>query len=789
MKFPGIILIFVLLVGPLSYGQQETLTQTIRGKVIDHDTQQPLPGATVLITNSDPQKGTSTDVEGNFRLKQVPVGRKDIQVSYVGYEKKTLRNLILKSGKELVLTVELEENVEEIEGVVVKAYQKDEPRNEMAKVSARSFTVEETEKYAGSWGDPSRMAQNYAGVMSAGDQRNDIIIRGNPPISLLWRLEGMNIPNPNHFGALGATGGPVSILNNNVLANSDFFTGAFPAEYGNALSGVFDLQMRNGNNEKREYLGQIGFNGFELGAEGPFSKDSKASYLVNYRYSTLSLMEKLNLNTGVGAVPEYQDLSFNLNIPTKKGNLSVFGIGGLSFIELDNEKRDSTTHSYNTFEGTKTRNGSDMGTIGVSYLHFLNENSRIKTGLNYSINRVTTTVDSIATETRDEKMYYHENNTQQKIGMYNKFISKIDPANILEVGFNIENYMTRYIDSAYSTKYNNYVKQLDVNKNNLMLYQTYGQWEHKFTNNISLVSGVNFEYFGYNKTWSLEPRFQFEWELNNKQAVNAGYGYHSQLQPLFLYFVQTRVGEDQYIKTNTDMDFTNSNQWVVGYTYSFNPNLRLKAEAYYQKQRDIPVTQYDSYFSLANYGSSFHLTRVDSLVNQGTSRNYGLDITFEKFFSKNYYFLLTASIFDSKYKGSNDKLTNTAFNNNYVVNALAGYEHSINKKSTLALNIRLVSAGGKRYTPIDLEASRAEDEAQYIEDQAYSRQFKNYFRLDGRLSYKRDGKNITQEWALDITNLTDHKNVFSRSYSQSTNSIQTEYQQGFFPMLFYKIHF
>jgi len=783
----SILLIFLFSIE--SYGQEKNLTQTIRGKVIDKDTQQPLPGATIFITNLESQKGTSTDTEGNFRLENVPVGRININVSYVGYRNKTLRNLILKSGKELVLNIELEENVEEIDEVVVKAFKKDEPRNEMAKVSARSFTIEETEKYAGSWGDPSRMAQNYAGVVAAGDQRNDIIIRGNPPTGLLWRLEGMNIPNPNHFGALGATGGPVSILNNNVLSNSDFFTGAFPAEYGNALSGVFDLKMRNGNNQKREYTGQVGFNGFELGAEGPFSEDSKASYLVNYRYSTLSLMEKLNLNTGVGAVPEYQDLSFKVNIPTKKGKISMFGIGGLSFIELDNEERDSSNHSYNTFEGTKTRNGSDMGTVGVSYLHFLNKKSRIKSGINYSINRVTTTIDSVATEEQEKKLFYHENNTQQKIGIYNKYTNKINPANILEIGVNIENFMTSYIDSTYSSKYANYVKQLDIEKNSLMLYQGYGQWEHKFSNTLSLYSGLNFEYFDYNNSWSLEPRFNFEWELNNKQSLTAGYGNHSQLQPLFLYFVQTRIGKNQYIKTNTDLDFSNSNQWVVGYSYSFNPNLRLKAEGYYQQQYNIPVTEYESDFSLANYGASFHLTRIDSLVNEGTSRNYGLDFTFEKFFSKNYYFLLTASVFDSKYRGSNEKLTNTAFNNNYVVNALAGYELPLNEKETLAFNIRIVNAGGKRYTPIDLEESIEENETRYKEDKAYSNQFKDYFRLDGRISYKKDSKNVTQEWALDFTNLTDHKNIFSRSFNKTTNSIQTEYQQGFFPMMFYKIHF
>ena len=322
-----------------------------------------------------------------------------------------------------------------------------------------------------------------------------------------------------------------------------------------------------------------------------------------------------------------------------------------------------------------------------------------------------------------------------------------------------------------------------------MLYQMYGQWEHRLNQNFTLYGGINLEYFGYNDSWSLEPRFNFEWELSENHSISGGYGYHSQLQPLFLYFVQTRTGKEQYLKTNKNLDFTNSNQWIAGYNHTFESDIQLKIEGYYQHQHNIPVTEYDSYFSLANYGANFHLNRVDSLVNEGASRNYGVDVTLEKFFSNNYYFLLTTSIFDSKYRGSNGKLKNTAFNNNYVVNALAGYEYELSDKGTIALNLRMVASGGKRYTPIDLEKSREENEVHYKKDLTNAKQFKDYFRLDGRLSYKKDDKNITQEWALDITNLTDHQNIFNRTYSRITKNIKTEYQQGFYPMMFYRIHF
>jgi len=225
-----------------------------------------LIGANVALSNSNPAKGTVTDINGYFEIKKVPIGRQSIEVSYVGYKSAFINNIYVYAGKESELTIKLEEKIEQFEEVVVKSMnRKDQPLNEMAQVSARSFSVEETERYAGSVGDPSRMAASYAGVLTLGTQINDIIIRGNSTTGLIYRLEGLKIPNPNHFGSLSSSGGTFSMINNNVLSNSDFYTGAFPAEFGNATSGVFDLKLRKGNNEKNEDLAQIGAGGFELG--------------------------------------------------------------------------------------------------------------------------------------------------------------------------------------------------------------------------------------------------------------------------------------------------------------------------------------------------------------------------------------------------------------------------------------------------------------------------------------------------------------------------------------------
>ena len=318
----------------------QNLTQTIRGTIVDEHTQMQLVGVLVEAYIDSTKSGAITDVDGKFKLKEMPIGRYVLNFSYLGYENTGVSQLEVTSTKETILNIEMMEKVTTTATIIVRA-RKDKSKtiNQMVTVSGRTFSIEESQRYAGSRGDVARMAQNFAGVQGADDSRNDIVVRGNSPMGVLYRLEGVDIPNPNHFSTAGTTGGPVSMLNNNVLENSDFLSGAFPAEYGNATAAVFDLGMRKGNDEKYEFLGQVGFAGLEMLAEGPISKNSKASFLVDYRYSALGFFSLLGLQFGTGtAVPKYQDISFNLHFPDKKGSTKVFGVGGLSSVELFQSK-------------------------------------------------------------------------------------------------------------------------------------------------------------------------------------------------------------------------------------------------------------------------------------------------------------------------------------------------------------------------------------------------------------------------------------------------------------------
>jgi hypothetical protein len=769
------------------------LVQTIRGKVVDLQTQMALPGANVVLLNSEPLKATATNQDGEFRLQNVPVGRQGIMVSFIGYHNGLINNLIVNSARETVLYIELEEKVETTEEVtVVGNYRKDLALNKMASVSARTFTVEEAGRYAGSREDVARMAMNFAGVSGANDQRNDIIIRGNTPGGLLWRLEDVDIPNPNHFAASGTTGGPVGMLNNNTLRNSDFFTGAFPAEYTNAFSGVFDLQMRDGNNEKYEFLGQVGFNGFELGAEGPFKKGGKSSFLLNYRYSTLEVFDMLGISFGTSGIPKYQDLNFKLNFPMKNGKLSWFGLAGESSIStLESETRDDDLYIE---EGMDLVNGSRLITSGLNYSRFHNENTYSKFVLSYLTQNGTTDLD-IFDPGEEPEPFYREDNTEERLTFKYIFNKKFGKQLSNRSGLTINRFGYNLIVKTWE-EYNQRTYQLDNKKpvaEGPNLYRGYSQWVYKFSDRFEMKPGISFMYFGLNDRFSLEPRFGVNWKTGYRTSLNFGYGKHSKVQSMPTYFIETIFQDGTIELTNKNLDFTRAHHWVLGFDALLSDHFRLKTETYYQYLYDVPVEENPSYYSMLNAGANWGLNTRDFLTNKGEGWNYGVEFTLEKFYHNNWYFLSTVSLFESKYTGSDGVKRNTAFNGNFVTNTLVGKELKLNSNGTLVFDVKVTWAGGKRYTPIDVEASKNNNDGAfntvYIDELAYSKQFPDYLKADVKIGYRLDGKKVSQVWEFYVENVTNHKNPLNQTYSKSKNAIETVYQLGFFPLFNYRIYF
>lgn len=767
-------------------GQTE-FVQIVKGIVVDKSSQIPLAGANVILLNSDPLNGTVTDLNGNFVLKNVPARRQNLKVSFIGYQSLELTDLIVSSAKELVLKIELEENIYTTTEVTISSeIRKDKPLNQMALVSARSFTIEETNKYAGSYGDPARMAANYAGVLSSRDNRNDIIIRGNSSMGLQYRMDGIEIANPNHFGALGTTGGPISVINTNLLTNSDFLTGAFPAEYGNALAGIFDLKIRTGNTERREYWTQMGFNGLEFGTEGPVSRKNGSSYLAAYRYSFVDILEKLGIELDESA--KYQDLSFKLNFPTKKaGTFSLIGIGGTSRIEILDSESEQEDWTFET-HGEDIITGSAVFSFGISNLYFFNETTRIKTDLSFVGSDVSTRIDTFSFASPNKFNRAGEKSTELKYTITSSLKKKIDARNNIAFGITGDLYGVDYSDSSfYKGNYRTETESRDL----FSLMRAYGQWEQRYINKLTSYLGLNLQYLTMNSSLALEPRAGLMWEINPQHALNFGMGMHSQMQPRMMYYVQSLNQEGEVVHTNRSLEFSRSLHFVLGYNYLIADNLRIKAESYYQYLYNIPVSEAIPQYSILNEGTQYFVDRQDSLVNKGTGTNYGIELTLEKFMDRNFYFLFTTSLFESNFRGYDKVQRSTSFNGNYILNGVAGYELPLGKRKNRAmiLGLRITWAGGLPYVPFDEQATIANGKVVYDWERAYQEKYEDFLRGSFRFGIRRNEKGFNMQFFVDLQYRANYTYVYLYRIDVVTGEIVKTFKMGFYPLGVWRIQF
>ena len=761
-------------------------TQRVTGNVYDEASKAPLPGVAVTIVGSNPNRGTVTDDNGHFRIDSVPLGRATVKFSYMSYEDQQVNDIVVTAGKEVNLNINLQEAVHKLKEYTIsynRSKDKNHTINDMALISARSFNVDETKRYAGSLGDPSRMAANFAGIVAGNDSRNDIVVRGNSPTGMLWQVEGMNVPNPNHFGTLNSTGGPVSMLNNNNIDKSDFFTGAFPAQYGNALAGVFDIKLRNGNMNKGEYVAQIGFNGFEGGAEGPIGKNKKTSYLINYRYSTLGVFKALGLNLGTGtAVPVYQDANYKLvSALGKKSKLSFFGILGDSkadFLGKDIDTTKPDLYGGNPYQNQRSQFRSTIN--GLIFDHQLSERSSLKFIAGYTTTYQHFTNDSISDATGATYPYQYVDFETGKMSLQGTWSHKFSAKDNIQAGFFYENTSFKTIFKEMHPGQPDRVYEDQTGS--MGLEQGFVQWKHRFSTGLSAVAGVHAQFLDLNNSFAVEPRAAIRYSFNSRNAFNLGYGMHSQAQNIYNYFVRTPTTTG-VAYTNKNLDLTRSQHVIAGYDYNISASMRVKLEAYYQMLDKVPVTNYLSSYSALNSGSDFGLDNYDSLTNKGTGTNTGAELTVEHFLKHGFYFLATASLINSRYKGSDGIERNTAFNTGHVVNLLAGKEFKLGKKgSVLAFNLKVSNIGGRYLTPIDSAASRIKGSAVYRDDLAFSQKQSDYFRTDIKIAYRKEYRKSTLEVSIDLQNITNNKNIFNQTYDKRTNRIVNNYQQGFFPV-------
>ena len=755
----------------------EKPTQTVRGIVLDSKTNAPIEFATVRIMNVG-SLGSTTDSLGRFRIDNVPVGRCNIQTSYVGYNTNIFNEIPVTSSKEVYMEITLDENIHSLAEVVIQPeIKKDKPLNAMAITGGRMISMEEAGRFANGFDDPARLSSAFAGV--AGDVgTNAVAIRGNSPQFTQWRLEGGEIPNPTHFADLtGLGGGFLSALSTQVIGNSDFYNGAFPSEYSNALSGIFDMQIRNGNNQKYEHTFQLGILGIDLASEGPISRKHGSSYIFNYRFSTTSLATGNDMNL------KYQDLSFKLNFPTRKaGTFSIWGIGLIDRYKPEAIDRDEWETQGDRQSGNTA---FDKAAGGLTHKYLINADTYIRSSLAATYSKDRTRADQI---TEDDKLVHVGDIRNSKWDIvFNSYLNKKFNSNhINRTGITVTG-LQYDLDYKISPNFGLDIPMEQISKGNggSCVLSAYSSSVINLSNHLTTSLGITAQYFTLNKNWTIEPRAALKWSFNPKHALALAYGLHSRREKLDYYFVEQEANGKT--ESNRYLDFSKAHHFGLTYDWNINSYMHLKMEPYYQYLFRIPVEE-NSSFSIINH-QSFYLDRI--LKNRGSGVNYGIDITLEQYMKNGFYYMITASLFKSKYKAGDNIWRNTRLDKNYLLNILAGKEWMVgrNKQNVLSLNGRIFFQGGDRYTPVDEGKSMIEHDIKFDETRAYSKKFDPSINGDISFSYRINKKKISHEFSIKMLNVGMRTGMHFYQYNEKTHKIEKKDGSGLIPNISYKIYF
>ncbi|RCR66735.1 TonB-dependent receptor [Larkinella punicea] len=772
-------------------GFSQIPTQTIRGTVYDASQNRPLVGASVVVQNSktgNANSGAITDEQGHFRLTNIAIGRHQLSVSFVGYEPSVINEVLVESGKEQVLEIYLQPGITQLGEATAIGTRTDRT------ISAEHITIEQVLRFPASYLDPARLATAYAGVVTTNDGTNNISVRGNSPNSLIWRLEGVEIVNPNHqsnAGTIGdrptANGGGVNMLSAQLLGTTRFLTGAFSPEYGNSVGGVMDMSLRPGNNERHEFIAQAGLIGLDLAAEGPISKQKGSSYLVNYRYSLTGLLGAMGVTFG-GEDIRFQDLSFNLTFPTRKGGrFTAFGV-------LGNSSNDFTALAAEEQTQDKDRNTisftTKMAAGGLTLSQPIGARLLWKTALVLSANNSARNLESPG-DARFRSNYEMDDQSGSRYSLTSSLNYQINARNSFKAGL----YLTRAYNSVGVWK--------DVNpffigssaNNSLFsgsmegwMIQPYVNYQWLPVDNVTVNAGLFYNTFTFNQSRSLEPRASVRWEVRPGKALTVAYGLHSQPQLPQVYLAK-RNPDNKMLFNNEDLGFTKAHHIVAGYTHQLSPDSYWKIEGYSQMLFDVPIsTVSGSKFSAVNLIEAYV---SEPLVNAGKAQNRGVELTYQKYLSKNYYVLASGSVYDSRYQAADGVWRSTRFDGGFTSGLTAGKEWTKSRETRSRIwgvNGRISYLGGLRDRPIDAVLSQQAGTTVYSSEE-FSVHFPAYFRTDLRIYWKKSKARYSRTLSLDLQNLTNAQNAFYSYFDAFQGKVVQKYQLGLIPILNYRWEF
>ena len=794
---------FLVTVTLIFCGAVSMQAETLRGTVKDAITGEPLIGATVKIVELE-NAAAIADIDGKYQINLSKGGRYTIEANYVGYEPSVTKEILISGAKEVVLDITLRENSTELKEVVVRPrVNKEATVNPTVLTGGVMLSMEEASRFAGGYNDPARLVMSFAGVSGEADG-SGLSIHGNAPERMQYRIEGVEVFTPNHFNDLWNAGyGLVSALNSNVIGNSDFFTSTFNANYNNALSGVFDVKMRPGNNTKYENILQIGTVSEELTLEGPISRKHNSSYIVNYRYGFTSLVDKLGLVDTDGSHMSFQDFSWKLNFPTKRaGTFSVFGLG---FFDTNWDERMKIKDTHSAYDASDSDSKLAQLLAGVSHKILLGNKWTWRSTLAYNMQHI-----------KDDEYYYGLKRDENDVLIYpleyeepeQKYLFSKQKTNEDRIIFNTElskqvndkwltqfggEYSHRFFNLVYRSADRLYapvetMKDITNMKDDTGLASVFWQNLYKFNDHLSATAGISANYFLYSKKYSVEPRVSMKWDPNEKNSFALGYGLHSMVEKLDAYFYRDDDGK----LVNKDLGLTKAHHFQATYMYKFNSNLTLRANAYYQYGFNTPVGIDGSTYCVTNRYFNF---TDEPLVNKGNTRNYGADITLEHYMSHGFFGQTNISLYRSQYRGVDKVWRNQMYDRRFMFKILGGKEWIIGK-NVFNVSAKYSIQGGLRYTPIDVDQMNANidagivnDEPIYKDNEAFTKHFKPTGIIDLTVSYKINKKRVSHTIAFEGLNILGTDTPMFQRFDLGTRQVRIDKGGISLPNIFYRLDF
>ncbi len=748
-------------------------SSSIAGIVRDAVSKKGIEGALIVVISKSDSLSTVTDSQGRFTIANVKIGRYITSVRTLGFETDEQETLVI-TGKTSIVEFSLQEKITELETLTVEA----RPTN-TSEAGQISLPIEKVMRIPANFFDPVRMLSSYPGVVTSNDQANNIVVKGNSPTGLLWRLNGMDIVNPNHLANAGtfndkptANGGGVNILSAQMLDRTDFYSGNMPARYGNLSAAALDMSLRTGNSQRREYTAQASLIGLDMAAEGPMGKKGRTTYLVNARYSTVGLLSQMGVDFSDEKIG-FRDVSFNVNtlIGQRGGSISFFGFGGASsnkFYAKDSSEWEVDKDRFTILYDNKTY------AIGTRLDLPLKKAFTFSSGVTFSGNDQNRTAQSIVTPKFPEQAS-DLHTKRQLISAFASVTGKWSPRVSSDFGVMVNHNrdVLRSYDLTPVT-----TSSVDAS-GNYTLFQPYGQVSLR-EGKVSATFGVRYMYSTYanndapHDKQSLDPRVNLQFQLTPTSNVYLTGGQMTQTLPAAVYLPRN------------NFYFLRKYFVEAGHMIQLE-NWKLNSSVYYHKYHDVPVGMYAD-FSALNYVEG---VVVNGLSLTGSGTNKGVALQAERSFVDGYYLLAGASVYRSLYVGQDAIERPTKFDGRYSLMVTGGREWTKQVSEynrSFGVHGRLMYLGGLRDTPIDENASRTMGTTTYFAD-PNSVTLKDYVRVDLRLSWRRDKKNYTRTIALDVQNVAGIKNQAYKYYDAFQGKVVTQYQVGFIPVLVYRVDF